>query len=80
MVTVFAKWGHSIAVRIPLALAKDLGIKEGTPADISVRNGTLVVTPVATPAYDLATLVAGITDENRHGEITGHHAVGIEFA
>lgn len=80
MVVQFARWGHSLALRIPAAFARDIGASEGRAADITVQNGKLVVTPVETPAYDLAELVARITDENRHGEIIATAAVGNEFA
>lgn len=80
MVVQFAKWGNSVALRIPTAYARDIGATVGVSAELSVENGRLVVAPVELPAYDLAELVAGITDENRHGEIGGHYAIGEEFA
>jgi antitoxin MazE len=80
MVVQFAKWGNSVALRIPNAFARDIGAIEGKTADITVQNGKLVVTPVDGPVYDLSVLVAGITEENRHGEVEGHNAVGEEFA
>jgi antitoxin MazE len=80
MVVQFARWGNSIALRIPTAYARDIGAGVGVSAEVSVEGGKLVVAPVEVPTYDLAELVAGITDENRHGEISGHYAVGEEFA
>jgi len=68
----FAKWGNSLAVRIPAALAKEVGAREGKPVEITVENGTLVLKPIARPKkrrrYTLEELVAGITPENRHPE------------
>ena len=76
----FAKWGNSIALRIPNGIAKELRVSEGKAAVLQVRNGTLVVTPVdVVPAYDINDLVAAITPENLHGETDTGSAVGNEF-
>ncbi len=80
MVVQFAKWGNSIALRIPSAYARDLGVVEGKSANIAVLDGKLVVTPIDAPVYDLDALLAGVTDENRHGETSAGSAVGNEFA
>jgi antitoxin MazE len=79
MVVQFAKWGNSIALRIPTAYAKDIGAAEGRCAEISVQDGKLIVAPVECPVYDISELVAGITDENLHGETSTASAVGNEF-
>lgn len=80
MIATVAKWGNSLALRIPNAFARELNVDEGKSVDITVSGSSLVVTPiVAIPTYDLAELVAGITDENRHGEVAGSVAVGNEF-
>lgn len=81
MIVQFAKWGNSLALRVPHALVLEIGAAEGRSADISVRNGQLVVTPVdEMPSYDLAALLAGITEENVHGEVGTGHSVGNELA
>lgn len=81
MVVQFAKWGNSVALRVPQALLREISAAEGTAVDIAVKDGKLVVTPLDdTPRYDLAELLAGITDENRHGEMATGPAVGNEFA
>ena len=68
----FAKWGNSLVVRIPAALAQEVGAREGKPAEITVENGALVLKPVARQKkrrrYRIEELVAGITPENRHPE------------
>jgi antitoxin MazE len=75
----FSKWGNSVALRIPAAFTKELGIAEGKPAEIQVKDGSLVVTPVPGPVYTLDELLAGITEENLHGEIATGEPVGNEF-
>ena len=80
MIASVAKWGNSLALRIPNAFAREIDVREGVSVDISVVNGTLVVRPVDDlHVYDLETLLLGITEENCHHEITLGHAVGNEF-
>jgi antitoxin MazE len=80
-ITRFSTWGHSLAVRIPTSLAREARIVDGASAELSVVNGTLLVVPIdKAPEYRITDLVAGITDENRHGEISGHYAQGNEFS
>ena len=43
MRTKFVKWGNSLALRIPSAFAKEIDAVKGTPADMTVKNGTLVI-------------------------------------
>ena len=74
----FSKWGNSIALRIPAAFAKELDISEGKAAEITVKNGCLVVTPVPGPVYTLDQLLDGMTTENMYGEISTGDAVGNE--
>jgi antitoxin MazE len=62
------KWGNSLALRIPSGLAEDARLSDGAEVDIAVRNGRLVVEPVAAPEVSLEQLVAGITPENLHRE------------
>lgn len=80
MIASVAKWGNSLALRIPNAFAREINVREGASVDISVADGTLLVRPVdQSHVYDLDALVSGITEENRHGEIAGGKAVGNEF-
>ena len=81
MVVQFRRWGHSVALRIPHSLLKEIGAVEGMSADINVQNGNLVIVPLDdTPHYELSELVAMITEENVHGEVSPGSAVGNEFS
>lgn len=62
------KWGNSLALRIPSGLAEDARLSDGAEVDIALRNGRLVVEPVAVPDLSLEELVARITPANRHSE------------
>lgn len=81
MLVQLAKWGNSLAVRIPAAYAREIGASESSRAELSIEDGRLVLTPVRDiPLFDLDSLVDQITDENRHEEISTGPAVGGEFA
>jgi antitoxin MazE len=63
-----SKWGNSLAVRIPLATAKQAGLGEGDSVTIALdRNGGIVLRP-ARRQYELSDLVSRITPRNRHKE------------
>jgi antitoxin MazE len=77
----FAKWGNSLALRIPAVYAREIGACENGKAEVTVEDGKLVVIPLHdAPGFDLDELVAQITDENRHEEIETGSAVGDEFS
>lgn len=73
------KWGNSLALRIPTSVAREASMSEGRAVDISVENGSIVITPLEkTRRFALDELVAGITEENRHAETDTGPAVGNE--
>jgi antitoxin component of MazEF toxin-antitoxin module len=45
MIVEFCRWGHSLAVRIPKAVADALNVSHGKRAEIRVENGALVLRP-----------------------------------
>jgi antitoxin MazE len=78
MVTTVAKWGNSLAVRIPQNLAKEIQLAEGAEIDLAVVDGTLVMKPRSRKRYSLDELIKGITPENLHAEIDVGIAIGNE--
>ncbi len=62
------KWGNSLAVRIPTALAEQLHVIEGTSVQVRVAKGALVVEPVARPKYRLSELLTDCKPRQLHGE------------
>ena len=75
-----AKWGNSLAIRIPAPYAKAIGASVGGNAELSIEDGRLILRPVPdVPAFDLDVLVSQITDQNRHEEIETGPALGAEF-
>jgi antitoxin MazE len=77
MRTQIGKWGNSLAIRIPAAYAKDLGLADGMEVEVSVVDHSMVVSP-SKAAYTLEELVAGITPKNRHSETDWGPPVGRE--
>lgn len=74
----FAKWGNSVALRIPNSVVQEMAVSVGRSAKISVHEGSMVVTPVPGPVYTLDELLNGMTEENLHGEITTGGPIGNE--
>ena len=78
MQTKIQKWGNSLAVRIPQAFVKEAHVAYGTPVDLSVDDGKIVIDPHSEPTYRLEDLLKGVTKQNVHGEVKTGHAVGRE--
>ncbi len=55
-----ARWGNSLGVRIPKAIAGRLGLAEGTSVEIETQ-GECVVISRAQPRYALEDLLLGMT-------------------
>ena len=67
MIVEFCKWGNSLAVRIPKAVADAIKVSDGKRAELKVENGTLVLRPIVKPArrprYTLDELLTGMTKD-----------------
>ena len=59
------KWGSSLAVRIPKAIAKQWGLSEGSAIEMASQGDRVVMRK---RPYDLADLLSRITDDNLHPE------------
>ena len=77
MRTKVAKWGNSLAVRIPAALAEDVGLSSGDELELDVVDGRLVASPHRR-VPTLEEMLANITPENLHGEFDWGPPVGKE--
>jgi len=78
MTTRVQKWGNSLAIRIPRAFAEELGVREDSPINLKLQEGTMVVSAQTAKIPTLEELVAGITEENRHPELDWGPPVGRE--
>ncbi len=66
---IVQRWGNSLALRLPKAVARDLNIESGSPVDLR-SNGQEITIRRASTKYSLDDLVSRITDSNRHEEIS----------
>jgi antitoxin MazE len=78
MKTRVQKWGNSLALRVPKSFAAEAGLREGSPVELSIIGGKLVVQPVSEDPLTLGELLRGVTDQNLHGEWDTGPAVGRE--
>ena len=70
-----SRWGSSLAVRIPKALAEQWGVEEGSAIELFAARGDIVLRK---RSYDLAELVAGMSPENAHPEADWGESQGDE--
>ena len=75
---VVKKWGNSAAVRIPTSVLKAAHVRLDQPVDVREEAGRIVIEPLGPTRYDIDTLIAGITDENRHEPVEMDNPVGQE--
>ncbi len=59
-----ARWGNSLALRLPRKLAEDIRLVEGATVDLRIENDALVVVPTR-KRYRLADLLAETKQEAR---------------
>lgn len=77
MRTKIAKWGNSLAVRVPQPFAEEVGLEAGREVDLSLVDGKLVLSP-SREEWSLENLLAGITEENIHSETETGPPTGAE--
>jgi antitoxin MazE len=78
METRIKKWGNSLALRIPKALAKEAGLSYELPVELSLVEGKLIIAPVVQSRPNLETLLAQVTKDNLHAEVDVGPAIGQE--
>ncbi|HUS88233.1 MAG TPA: AbrB/MazE/SpoVT family DNA-binding domain-containing protein [Desulfosporosinus sp.] len=75
MIATITKWGNGLGLHIPQYAAKEIGIKNGTPVEIKIVDGSIVVKPIT---YSLKELLDQVSPENLHGEIQTGERMGNE--
>jgi antitoxin MazE len=79
METNIQKWGNSLGVRLPKALAEKHALTEGVAVEVREGEKGLVIHVVErTKKPTLSELIKKITPENQHGETVWGSAVGNE--
>lgn len=74
MIGFVSKWGHSLALRIPQAFARQLNINENTPVNMEVIDGKLVISH----GIALDEMLDSLTDEKRESPDDWGFPVGRE--
>lgn len=70
-----ARWGGSLAVRIPKSIAEQWGVHEGSAIEIASRGEQVVMRK---RAYNLTDMLDQVTAENLHPEMSAGPALGNE--
>jgi antitoxin MazE len=73
------RWGNSLAVRIPKAIAIESELTEGALVDMKLTKGKVVLIPVRNPDPTLEQLLSAVTEEKIHGEIDFGRPAGKEI-
>ena len=63
MLARISKWGNSLAIRLPKAVAASLQLREGDAADLSIEGNAVLIRP-AQPGYKIEELVARMAPED----------------
>ena len=72
-----AKWGNSLALRLPRGIAEDAHLSEGSTVTITSQCGRLIVESTR-PKYALADLLAQVKPEHKRKEVDWGEPVGGE--
>jgi len=74
------KWGNSSSVRLPVAVMREAELKVDDVVNVNVdEEGRIILTPVRKDEPTLESLLAGITDDNLHHEISFGEPQGKEL-
>lgn len=72
------KWGNSLAMRIPKAVARDIHLENGSVVNLAVREGKVIIEPARKSKYQLDELLKGVSKKNIHRCVDTGSAVGRE--
>jgi antitoxin MazE len=72
------KWGNSLALRLPKALADELRLAPGSAVELRSAGGKLIVEPHRPPQFSLENLLKKVTRRNLHAEIKTGRPAGRE--
>ncbi len=74
------KWGNSLAIRIPKALAEETGLHDQANVNLTLEDGRLVIEPLREGnKYQLEELLLEVNDSNLHREYSFGESAGREI-
>lgn len=79
MTATIQKWGNSLALRLPKALANEAHIAEGSRVELVRTDEGVLVKASRKPRYRLSELLAGVTKKNVHLETDWGQPAGREI-
>lgn len=71
MKTTVRKIGNSLGNTIPAAFARDIGIEEGSEINISIKDGNIIIEPIARKKrfpYSEKDLLKGMPAQTAHAD------------
>jgi antitoxin MazE len=78
MKATIQKWGNSLALRLPKALAEEAKIRAGSKVELVSTPEGVLVKARRKPRYRLSDLLSRVTPENIHTETGWGSSVGRE--
>ncbi len=72
------KWGNSLAVRLPKGIAEECGIEADSPVEIVREDNLIIIKSAKKEGLSLDSLLARVTQENLHTEVSTGKPVGRE--
>ena len=72
------KWGNSLAVRIPAAVARSARFRLGQPVEVSAQDSSVLVRPIGDPKRTLTQKLAAFDRALHGGEVMVARPVGKE--
>ncbi len=72
------RWGNSLAVRIPSAVARSARLSEGQPVEVSVQEVGVAIVPVGQQAMSLAERLSAFDPDLHGGEAMAARRRGVE--
>ena len=79
METKIQKWGNSLGVRLPKAIAEDQALQAGSFVTITQIDKKIIVERVRHKVTDIKDLVSQITTKNLHAEAEWGKSAGNEI-
>lgn len=72
------KWGNSASVRIPASIMAAAALRIDQEVEVREEEGRIVIEPLISPTYDLASLLDRMSPENFPDEVDFGAPVGKE--
>jgi antitoxin MazE len=72
------KWGNSLAVRIPITMARSVHFDLGTPVELVVKEGGIIVRPSGERKMTLSERLNMFNPKKHGGEVLVSEPTGLE--